>query len=256
MCVTSELVHRERRGPVCTLTLDSPRNRNALSPQLLGELGAGLAEAAADTTVRAIVVTATGTVFCSGADLSGPPGAVGSAMPEILTTIRSAPVPVIARVGGHARAGGLGLIAAADLSVATAAATFAFSEVRVGVAPAMILVPAMQVADRRFLARATLTGEPFAAREAVAAGMLTAAVEDDAALDAWVEEVVASILSCAPGAVAATKALLAELGEMPWAAGLAVARQRSAELFAGAEAAEGMHAFLNKRPPSWRVAAP
>jgi enoyl-CoA hydratase/carnithine racemase len=254
--VTTELVHRVRRGPVCSLTLDSPHNRNALSSQLLDELADGLAEAAADPAVRVVVLTATGKAFCSGADLSAPPTTVTSRMPEVLEAIRSAPVPVIARVGGHARAGGLGLIATADLAVATAASTFAFSEVRVGVAPAMILVPALRVADRRFLSRAALTGEPFGTADAAAAGLLTGVVDDERALDAWVDEAVAAILKCAPGAVSATKALLAALSEAPWSEGLSMARARSAELFAGAEAAEGMDAFLNKRTPSWEVAAP
>ena len=161
--MTTELVHRVRQGPLCTLTLDSPHNANALSAQLLDELADGLAAASADAGVRVIVLTATGKAFCSGADLTAPPTTIASRMPEVLETIRSAPVPVIARVGGPAQAGGLGLIATADLAVASAPCTFAFSEVRVGVAPAMILVPALRVADRRFLARAVLTGEPFRA---------------------------------------------------------------------------------------------
>jgi methylglutaconyl-CoA hydratase len=250
------LVHRVRQGPVCTLTLDSPRNRNALSAQLLDELADGLAEGTVETGVRVVVLTATGMAFCSGADLTAPPTTVASRMPELLEVIRTAPVPVIARVGGHARAGGLGLIAAADLAVATAASTFAFSEVRVGVAPAMILVPALRVADRRFLSRAVLTGEPFAAPEAAAAGLLTGVVDDEGALDAWVDAAVSSILTCAPGAVSATKALLAELSDAPWSEGLSLARTRSAEMFAGAEAAEGMDAFLHKRTPSWAITAP
>jgi methylglutaconyl-CoA hydratase len=254
--VTTELVHRVHQGPVCTLTLDSPHNRNALSVQLLDELADGLAEAAADATVRVVVLAATGKAFCSGADLAASPTAVTSRMPEILETIRTASVPVIARVGGPARAGGLGLIATADLAVATAASTFAFSEVRVGVAPAMILVPALRVADRRFLTRAVLTGEPFGAAEAAEAGLLTGVVEDERALDAWVDDAVASVLQGAPGAVAATKSLLAELSETAWSEGLSVAQTRSATLFAGAEAAEGMDAFLHKRAPSWKVAAP
>jgi len=254
--VTTELVHRVRQGPVCTLTLDSPHNRNALSALLLDELADGLAEVAADPAVRVVVLTATGKAFCSGADLSAPPTAVSSRMPEVLEAIRTAAVPVIARVGGHARAGGLGLIATADLAAATASSTFAFSDVRVGVAPAMILVPALRVADRRFLSRAVLTGEPFGAAEAAVAGLLTGVVDDERALDAWVDAAVASILKCAPGAVSATKALLAELSETAWSEGLSVARTRSAELFAGAEAAEGMDAFLHKRTPSWEGIAP
>jgi methylglutaconyl-CoA hydratase len=245
------LVHIARRGPVRTLTLDSPHNRNALSAQLMGELADGLAEAVADTSVRVVILTATGTVFCSGADLTERTASDRSRLPEILAQLHAAPVPVIARVGGHARAGGLGLIAAADLAVATAASTLAFSEVRVGVAPALILVPSLRVADRRFLSRFTLTGDTFGAAEAAGAGLLTDVVEDDAALDDWVARATASILKSAPGAVAATKALLDELPESSWAEGLSAARVRSAELFAGAEAVEGIDAFFNKRAPAW-----
>jgi methylglutaconyl-CoA hydratase len=250
------LVHIARRGPVCTLTLDSPHNRNALSSQLLGELADGLAGAAADAAVRVVVLTATGRVFCSGADLSERAAADTSRFPEILAAVRAAPKPVIARVDGHARAGGLGLIAASDLAVATAGTTLAFSEVRVGVAPALILVSSLRVADRRFLARVTLTGDTFGAGEAAASGLITDVVADAPALDEWVEHAVASILRSAPGAVSATKALLRELPELPWSAGLEAARVRSAELFAGAEAAEGIDAFFEKRAPAWDVTAP
>ncbi len=254
--MTDELVHIAREGAVLTLTLDSPHNRNALSTRLLEQLGEGLAQVAADESVRVVILTATGGVFCSGADLSERAGAVTSRMPEILRAICAAPVPVVARVGGHARAGGLGLITACDLAVATTDSTFAFSEVRIGVAPAMILVPALRVASRRFLGRASLTGEPFSATVAAQAGVLTDVVDDVSALDAWVEDVVASILKSAPGAVAATKALLGQLPEVSWAEGLDLAREKSAELFGGAEAAEGMDAFLHRRAPSWEVTAP
>jgi len=175
--VTSELVRIARRGPVCTLTLDSPHNRNALSARLLDELAEGLAEAAGDPAVRVVVLTATGSVFCSGADLSEGAGVVASRLPEIMTSVRTARVPVVVRVNGHARAGGLGLIAVADLAVAAEGSTFAFSEVRVGVAPAMIMVPGLHVVDRRFLARATLTGETFGADAAASAGLLSAVVD-------------------------------------------------------------------------------
>jgi methylglutaconyl-CoA hydratase len=244
-----------RRGPVCTLTLDSPHNRNALSARLLDELADGLAEAVADAAVRVVVLTAVGPVFCSGADLTERPAGPTSRLPEILTTMRTAPVPVVTRVNGHARAGGLGLIAASDLAAAVAASTFAFSEVRVGVAPAMILVPSLRVAAPRFLARAVLTGEPFGAAEAAEAGLLTSVVDDDVALDEWVAQVTSSILKSAPGAVSATKTLLAELAALSFSEGLLVAQARSAELFAGAEAAEGMDAFLSRRTPAWDVSA-
>ena len=240
---------------VRTLTLDSPANRNALSARMLEQLEQALRDATGAPEVRAIVLTGTGTVFCSGADLSERGAAAPSRMPAILTSIVESPVPVIARVNGHARAGGIGLIAAADMAVAAEAATFAFTEVRVGVAPAMILVPALRVVDRRFLARTTLTGERFSASEALAAGLLTAVTPDDTALDAWVAEQTTALRQAAPGAVRATKELLRSLPAQTWADGLTAAAATSAELFAGAEAAEGMDAFMEKRRPSWDTTA-
>jgi methylglutaconyl-CoA hydratase len=236
---------------VRTLTLDSPANRNALSARLLDQLAGALHDATTDRDVRVVVLTGSGTVFCSGADLSERGRGAPNRMPEILTAMLNSPVPVIARVNGHARAGGLGLIAAADLAVAPAAATFAFTEVRVGVAPAMILVPALRVVEPRFLARAVLTGEPFGAAEAHGAGLLSAVVSDEDALDAWVASQADAVRKGAPGAVAATKELMRALPAQSWADGLAAAAGRSADLFAGPEAAEGMAAFLEKRRPSW-----
>ncbi len=249
--MTDVLVGVQHSEGIRTLTLDSPHNRNALSARLLEQLDRGLRDATSDPDVRAVVLTGSGTVFCSGADLSERGPAAPNRMPDILTRIVESPVPVIARVNGHARAGGLGLIAASDLAVAAAASTFAFTEVRVGVAPAMILVPALRVVDRRFVARATLTGERFSAHEAADAGLLSAVADDEATLDAWVHQQTEALRKSAPGAVRATKELLRTLPAQGWAEGLAAAASTSAELFAGAEAAEGMEAFLQKRRPSW-----
>jgi enoyl-CoA hydratase/carnithine racemase len=241
----------EHVGGIRTLTLDSPANRNALSAQLLEELALGLRDVTTDRAVRAVVITGTGTVFCSGADLSERTRGVTTQLPDILTTMTTLRVPVITRVNGHVRAGGIGIVAASDLAVAPARCTMAFSEVRVGVAPAIILVPSLRVSDRRFLTRAVLTGESFSAEEAVRAGLLSAVVADEGGVDAWVASVTESIRLSAPGAVAATKDLLRTLPALGWDDGLSSAQQRSAELFAGAEAAEGMDAFLTKRAPSW-----
>jgi methylglutaconyl-CoA hydratase len=254
--VAADLVKVDGDGAVRTLTLDSPHNRNALSSGLLDELGDAFRNATSDDAVRVIVLTGTGTVFCSGADLSESGEFRTSRMEAMLTLMASARVPVIARVNGHARAGGLGLMAVSDLAVAARGSTFAFSKVRVGVAPAMILVPALAVVERRFLARTMLTGESFSAEEAASAGLLSDVVDDEDGLDRWVHHAVDAILKSAPGAVSATKSLLASMSEMSFAEGLATASRRSAELFAGAEAAEGMDAFLHKRRPSWDVSAP
>jgi methylglutaconyl-CoA hydratase len=250
-------VHFDQRGSVLRLVLDSPHNRNALSRQLLAELQEAFVEVAGDPAIRVIVLTGAGPVFCSGADLSErlhPPkdsaGPAPVSYADVLSAIAASPLPVIARVNGHVRAGGMGLVAACDLAVAPPSATFAFTEVRVGVAPAIIAVPALSVMARRDLVRYALTGEVFGADTACTAGLLSAVVPDEG-LDSWVEGVVTSFLKSSPGAVARTKALLADLRLREWKEGLARASAVSEELFRSAEASEGMAAFLAKRPPAW-----
>lgn len=250
------LVRSERDGPVATITLDSPANRNALSRRLLDELRSALAAAGGDPGVRVVVVTGEGRAFCSGVDLAErlhpPPGDPPTTLADVLTTIVTMPQPVLARVNGHVRAGGMGLVAACDLAVADGDATFAFTEVRVGVAPAVIAVPALRRMGRRAFDRYALTGDVFLAADAAAAGLLTAAVPGRATLDAWVEEAVASVLASAPEAVAATKAL-ADLVDRPWGEALAAAEALSDALFGSGPAAEGMAAFLEKRRAAWVV---
>lgn len=248
------LAHFDRAGPVVTVTLDSPKNRNALSRRLLAELHGALTSAQSDPGVRVVVLTGAGRVFCSGVDLTErlhpPPGEPPATLAQVLTTIRAMPQPVIARVNGHVRAGGMGLVAACDLAVAAEGASFAFTEVRVGVAPAVIAVPALGRMGRRAFDRYALTGDVFGAGEAMTAGLLTAAVPDHEALDAWVRATVVSLLAAAPAAVAATKGL-AVLVDRPWDEALAAAEELSDALFASEPAAEGMAAFLEKRRAAW-----
>lgn len=248
------LVRCEREGPIVTVTLDSPSNRNALSRRLLADLASALGGAQADPEVRAVVLTGAGSAFCSGVDLTErlhpPPGDPPATLAEVLSAIVSMPQPVVAKVNGHVRAGGMGLVAACDLAAAVSAATFAFSEVRVGVAPAIIAVPALRRMGRRAFERYALTGDVFGAAEAAASGLLNAAVADASELDEWVGCVVASVLASSPQAVAATKGL-ADLVDRPWDDALAAAEELSDGLFGSDEAAEGMAAFLEKRKPCW-----
>ncbi len=256
-----ELVHYSTAGGVATITLDSPQNRNALSRRLVAELAERVEAALADAAVRVVVLTGAGPVFCSGADLKeqraanaggntepNPAGVGGVA--EILLRIWNAPKPFVCRANGAARAGGLGLVAACDISVAVDTAHFAFSEVRIGVAPAIISVvtlPRLGVVKGLEL---MLTGEPFSAAEAVAYGLLNACAPVDG-LDAAVAGYVEKLLKGGPKAMAATKALVRAVPEMPVAAAFAAMAKQSAELFASAEALEGMSAFAEKREPRW-----
>ena len=252
------LVRSERRGPAAVVTLDSPSNRNALSRALVEQLHTALATATDDSDVRVVVLTGAGPVFCSGADLKeqaagGGPGLVG--LPEVLTLLMQGPKPVVARVNGPARAGGVGLLASCDLSVGLTGATFAFSEVRIGVAPAVISVPCLRRMDRRAARELFLTGEPFDGATAVETGLLDRAVSEDE-LDATVDDLVGRLALGAPQALAATKRLLLEVPGQDVAEDFQRMAALSAERFGSDEAREGMTAFREKRRPAWAPLQP
>ncbi|MFF0964374.1 enoyl-CoA hydratase family protein [Streptomyces sp. NPDC003703] len=243
---TTALVTRARTRGVQTLTLDAPATRNALSAALVAELDAALADCAADPGVRAVVLTHTGTTFSAGADLRDPPAP--EALTGLLRRIVELPRPVLARVTGHVRAGGLGLLTACDIAAGAHTSTFAFTEVRIGVAPAVISLPLLPRADPRALARYYLTGERFDAAEAARIGLLTAAGDD---VDAVLDPMLDGLRRSAPEALAATKRLLtAKVLETfdREADGLTAL---SARLFASAQAREGMTAFLERRDAAW-----
>lgn len=239
---------------VATLTLDSDTNRNALSRRLIRELLAALHRALADESVRVLVLDHVGRVFCAGADLAETAAARHAGevpagdLPELLAALWDAPKPVVARIGGAARAGGLGLIAACDLAVAAENATFAFTEVRLGVIPAVISPPVLRRLPSRAAAELYLTGEVFDGRRAAALGLVTAAVPADE-LDATVRRYVAALVRGAPAALAGTKKLLH--GDEPIRAELDTLAARSAGYFLSDEGREGVAAFREKRAPSW-----
>ena len=254
--MSEELVHLNVAGGVATVTLDSPANRNALSRALLAGLEDSLNAAIADERARLIVLTGAGPVFCSGADLkerggAGEPGRSGpGALVTILKKIWDSPKPVIARVNGPARAGGLGLIAACDIAVSVDSATFAFSEVRIGVIPAIISVVVLPRLGAAKTMELFLTGDTFSAAEAAQAGLLNAAVPADR-LDESVGRYADSILKGAPGALQGCKRLVREVPGMSIDAAFELTAAWSAEYFASEEAREGMKAFAEKRPPRW-----
>ncbi|MEU4166494.1 enoyl-CoA hydratase family protein [Streptomyces sp. NPDC026665] len=233
---------------VTTLTLDSPATRNALSAALVGELADALTRCGKDGDVRAVVLTHTGNTFCAGADLRDPPPP--EAFVGLLRQIVELPRPVVARVAGHVRAGGLGLLGACDIAVAGEAASFAFTEVRIGVAPAVISLPLLPRTDPRALARYYLTGERFDAPEAVRTGLLTAAGDD---VDAVLAPVLDGLRRSAPEALAETKALLTAKVLETFDRDAADLTALSARLFSSAQAREGMTAFLERRDPAWVV---
>ena len=252
----SELVRYEAGDEVATVTLDSPHNRNALSAQLVAEVSARLSEAGAERAVRAVVLTHTGRVFCSGADLAaagtGSLGDTGGAILALLRLIVELPKPVIARIGGHVRAGGMGIVGACDLAVAAQGASFAFTEARIGVAPAMISLTTLDIMDPRQAMRLYLTGETFGAPLAAQFGLITAACADEE-LDGVVDGLVAQIRETSPQGAAETKLLLTAPRRARLDAAGPEMAELSARLFGSEEAQEGIRAFLEKRPPAWRA---
>ena len=248
------VVETERSGGVLTVTLADEANRNALSARLVGELVDALDDADADPAVRVVVVTNRGRVFCTGADLSeraSDDARAAAPSPQALFgRFARSPKPYVGRIAGHCVAGGMGLAAAMDISIATEDAKFGFTEVRVGVAPAVISVvclPKLRPADAR---AAFLRGSRFSAADAARMGLVNAAVPADR-LDDEVDAVVTDLLAGGPGAIAAAKRLLAEVPGTPVDEAFRWTGELSAQLFATDEAREGMRAFLEKRPAAW-----
>lgn len=249
----TEAVRYSVADGVASLTMDQPHNRNALTPALLDGLADGLDTALADSTVRVVVLTHTGPAFCAGADLSAgrsTAAAPRSGLADILGGIQDAPKPVVARIAGHCVAGGVGLAAACDLSIAADTARFGFTEVRIGVAPAIISVVCLPKLRRADALDLFLSGERISAGRAAEAGLITRAVPPEQ-LDAEVTAMVARLLAAGPEALAAAKRLVYEVPGMQRSAAFTRTTELSRSLFASAEAAEGMAAFREKRPPSW-----
>jgi methylglutaconyl-CoA hydratase len=237
---------------VATLTLDSPANRNALSRAMRSQLRTALGDALADDAVRVVVLDHTGRVFCSGMDLSEAAGGGVQdqgvrEFPDLLELIWSSPKPVVAVVRGPARAGGVGLLAACDVVVAGASATFAFSEVRLGIVPAVISAVVLPRMVPHVAHRLMLTGQVFDA-EMAATGGLVDLVVPDADVDGEVRAQLVHLTAGAPAALAETKRLL-RAGAPPLRFDELL--ELSARFFASDEGQEGIASFREKRPARW-----
>ncbi|WP_405065829.1 enoyl-CoA hydratase-related protein [Kribbella sp. NBC_01510] len=246
----TELVQLDVTDGVATITLDSPHNKNALSQQLTGELLERLDSAGTDELVRVIVIRSALDVFCSGADLSEATtvgmGVGAQRMVDVQRAIVANPKPVVARVAGPVRAGGIGIVAAADISIAGESATFALTEVRLGLAAATISLTVLPRLTDRAASYTFLTGNGFDGTEAARLGLVTRAVPDGE-LDVTVDAVVQSLLKGAPQGLRESKKLLnRELVADIDARGKDLAGL-SADLFGSPAAQEAMLAFLNRK---------
>ncbi|MGZ5452981.1 MAG: enoyl-CoA hydratase-related protein [Candidatus Aminicenantales bacterium] len=255
-----ETIRVERNGRVGWIWLDRPDVRNAFNSKMVDELRAALGALGADEAVRVVVLSGMGTSFCAGADLNwmreiirfsyGQNLEESLGLAEWLHELSTLPKPTVARVNGAAIGGGAGFLSACDIAIASADARFGLSEVKIGLVPACI---APYVLRRTGDGRARpyfLTGERFDARRALEIGLVNIVVEP-AELDRKVEDIVSSLLSSGPEALAKAKELLARVPGM----GQAEVKRYTAEMIAGlrtsAEGQEGMAAFLEKRKPKW-----
>ena len=250
-----EATEYEIRDRAAWIRMNRPESRNALTTKLLGELLRHLKTAMDDPGVRVVVLAGSGSAFCAGADLKSRGAGVADGMNEnafveILKQMREGPKPVVCAVNGHAFGGGIGLIAAADIAIAVRSAKFAFSEVRLGVIPAIISVVVLPKLGEHHAMRLFLTGERFSAAEALGYGLVHRIVAEPD-LEREVQAEIDAIVKGAPNAVAAAKRLVREIPRLAPDDAYAVAVEKIAKLFASAEADEGLAAFAQKRPPSW-----
>ncbi len=248
----------DHQSGVVTITMNMPERKNSLSAELINGVCDAIDATNADPSSRVIVLTNTGNTFCAGADLKaskpgiapGAHGAKNRTFVDLLTTIQQSPIPVVGRINGHATGGGVGLTAVCDISVMRNDAKIGFTEVRLGVAPAVISVvclPKMRQADASEL---FLSGERFTPGRAQAVGLINRAVEPDE-IDKVIEEFVDKIVRGAPLALAASKELIATVPDMELADAFAWTAERSQALFESDDAKAGIAAFRDRQPAPW-----
>jgi methylglutaconyl-CoA hydratase len=248
-----------------TLTLCDVENRNALGAGLVEGLRDAIAAANADPAIRAIVITNEGSTFCAGANLkerstANTKSAEGASSTSstssvggfetLLYEIQTSPTPVVGKIKGHVVGGGNGLASSLDISIADESVKFGFTEVRLGVAPAIISVVCLPKMRQGEAMEAFLRGHRFPASRAAELGLINRAVPLDQ-LDDAVEEVLADLRKGGPNALGFAKRLVYEVPQMGQKEAFAWTAQMSGELFKGEEAAEGMKAFLQKRKAAW-----
>lgn len=250
-------------GGVARVALNRPDKRNALDRATLGMLGDTLARCAADTTVRMLQLTGSGNAFCAGADLTEMQAQAQASEEEnlaharilakVLSALDSFPKPTLARVNGDGYGGALGLIAACDIVIAVDSAKFAFTEVRLGIIPAVVSPFVLAKISESAALRYFLTAETMSAATLKHIGLAHETVPADE-LDATCSGIIDAILKGAPGAQAAAKALIRDAQQAPGQRGVAAMDMatRLAKLRVQAEAQEGFAAFFAKRKASWR----
>ena len=251
-----QLVRYEVNSGVATVTLDSPHNRNALSSRLVAQLLESFRQADADPDVRVVVLTHESGTFCAGVDLNeattsdtdDPTRARSEQLITVLRTMITLGTPIIGRIDGHVRAGGMGLVGACDVVVAGPRSTYALTESRLGLAAAIVSLVILPRLGDRAAAPLFLTGETIDAEAAARIGFVTEATDD---VTAATDRFIASFRAASPQGLRETKLLLNHGLVAAFDAARDRVIEQSSRLFASEEAGEGMRAFLEKRPPRW-----
>lgn len=244
------------------VTLNRAERHNAFDEAMIAELSEVMLSMANDPAVRVVVISSIGKSFCAGANLNWMQRAAGydfeqnqrdaGALAEMLRRIADCPKPVIARVQGPAYGGGIGVIAACDIAVATFESRFALTEVRLGLIPAVISPHVLAAIGERYARRYMLTAEVFSAAEAYRIGLLHEMVADDAALDEAVGEWADALLKNGPQALAECKALIRAIAGRPYGQkAIDFTVESIARVRVSPEGQEGLAAFLEKRKPDW-----
>ena len=248
-------VRLETEDGILTVTLADIENRNSLGAPVVNGLHDAITRANAEDAIRAVVVTNEGTTFCAGANLKQQSGVATGETPrvgfeELLGMIQSSAKPILGKIRGHVVGGGNGLAAALDIAIAQDDVKFGFTEVRLGVAPAIISVVCLPKMRRGDALEAFMRGNRFSAAKAAEYGLISRAVPA-AELDAAVDEVLADLRQGGPNAIAAAKRLVYEVPAMEQKDAFAYTADLSARLFKGDEAAAGMKAFLKREKAPW-----
>ena len=244
------------------VTLNKPERHNAFDDTMIAELADALEKMGGDDAVRLVVVSSTGKSFCAGADLNWMQRAAqysldenkrdAGELAEMLLRVADCPKPVIARVQGPAYGGGVGLVAACDMAVATFETKFALTEVKLGLIPAVISPHVIAAIGERAARRYMLTAEAFSAAEAYRLGLLHEMVPDEAALDEAIGEWVTTLLKNGPQALAECKALIRSVSNRPLGPKVVeYTVDRIANVRVSPEGQVGLGAFLQKRKPNW-----
>ncbi|MEQ8493511.1 MAG: enoyl-CoA hydratase-related protein [Gammaproteobacteria bacterium] len=257
----SEVVLSAREGAVMRLTINRPERRNALNEEVCRALASGIDAAEADAAIRAVIITGAGDrAFCAGGDLKpgadGTPFTIDPARPrhyviDLFRRMEACSKPIVARVNGHALAGGLGLVCACDMAIGVESASLGVPETRVGLFPMMILSYMMRIVPRRKLFEMTITGEPFSAAEACALGILNYVVPA-AELDERVDWLVARIVDKSPTGIGLGKQAFRAIEDMPLDKAFEYTQLMLPIMAMTEDAREGFAAFNEKRDPVWR----